>query len=465
MPSLEQHQKLTPQLAPQQRQSLKLLAMSLPEMRQELVREMETNPVIEDFDHSLETPLSAAEERAEERAEAAAEPLPEDEAVPSVNPSEDDLERRERFFASQVRDETLQEHLTVQIPLSAIPAADHALAEILVGNLNDDGYFNGSLPDLVMVSGESEAHVLGVLAQIGELDPPGCGARNLKECLLAQLDKLEDSPYADDVRALIENHLDDVAENRREKIEHALGLTREQYVEALKALRTLEPRPGRPWAGGSGATRVVKPEVHVARDGNGRWTADVDARSTPAIHVNPKYLKMLEDPNCAAETKAYIREKIARVNEIVQAIERREETVRAIAQAIVDAQPGFFENGLKGLKPLTQAEIAAKVGFDPSTVSRTVNDKYASTPKGVVELRRFFTNGLETASGEIVSRDAVEDALRAFIAGEDRANPFSDEKLSALLKEKGFPVARRTVAKYRGKLGIPGRDARRRAEV
>ncbi len=462
MLSLEQRQRPSLQLAPQQRQSLKLLAMSLPELRQELVRELETNPVIEDFDHPLETSLSAAETCAEERNESSVAPFPEDEAVPSVNPSEDDLERRERFFDNQVRDETLQEHLAAQIPLSAIPEADHALAEILVGNLNDDGYFNGSLPDIVMVSGETEAHVLDVLSQIRELDPPGCGARNLKECLLAQLDKLEDSPYADDVRAIVESHLDDVAANRREKIEQALGLTREQYAAALRELRTLEPRPGRPWAGGSDATRIVKPEVHVVKDEDGRWTADVDARSTPTIHVSPKYLKMLEDPDCAAETKAYIREKIARVNEIAEAIARREETVRSIAQAIIDAQPGFFENGLKGLKPLTQTEIAKQVGFDPSTVCRTVNDKYMTTPKGVVELRRFFTSGVETADGGIVARDVVADALKKLIAGEDRANPFSDEKLAGLLKEKGFPVARRTVAKYRGQLDIPGRDGRRR---
>ena len=386
--------------------------------------------------------------------------MPEDEAVPSVNPSEDDLERRQRFFDNQVDRETLQEHLEKQIQMSDLPRRDHALAETLVGNLNDDGYFDGSLADVVMVSGESEAHVLEVLAAISRFDPPGCGARTLKECLLAQMDKLDDSPWEDEVRALIENHLEDIASGRVARILDALHITRAEYAETLRELRTLDPKPGRAYPSSGESNRIVKPEVHAVRDG-GRWVADVDDRSLPEIRISPKYLKMIEDPSVEKETREYLAERLASAHQLNDAIEHREETIRAIAQEIFDRQPDFFELGLKGLKPLTMAEVAEKVGVHPATVSRTVNDKYVSTPKGVVELRRFFTQGIETSDGEVVAKDAVHDALKALVSAEDKRHPLSDEAIAAKLKAQGFPVARRTVAKYRGILDIPGTSERR----
>ena len=204
----------------------------------------------------------------------------------------------------------------------------------------------------------------------------------------------------------------------------------------------------------------VNPEVHAVRTKNG-WIAQVDDRSLPDIRISPKYIRMLDDPHTDKDTKAYIRERIAAANAIIEAVEKRQETITNIAQAIVDAQPGFFEQGLKGLKPLTMQQVADKVGVHHTTVSRTVRDKYMSTPKGVVELRRFFTSGVTTDSGEQVSTDVVKDRLRTIIAAEDTARPLSDEKLSEMLRKEGFPVARRTVAKYRTMLGIPGTAERR----
>lgn len=460
MLSYQQGQKQTQQLAPAVRQSIRMLAMNLPDLRQEIVREIARNPLIEDVDHALERPLDDAVSQNDMRENEAVSAMPEDEAVPSVNPSEDDLERRQRFFDNQVDRETLQEHLEKQIQMSDLPRRDHALAETLVGNLNDDGYFDGSLADVVMVSGESEAHVLEVLAAISRFDPPGCGARTLKECLLAQMDKLDDSPWEDEVRALIENHLEDIASGRVAKILDALHITRAEYAETLRELRTLDPKPGRAYPSSGESNRIVKPEVHAVRDG-GRWVADVDDRSLPEIRISPKYLKMIEDPSVEKETREYLAERLASAHQLNDAIEHREETIRAIAQEIFDRQPDFFELGLKGLKPLTMAEVAEKVGVHPATVSRTVNDKYVSTPKGVVELRRFFTQGIETADGEVVAKDAVHDALKALVSAEDKRHPLSDEAIAAKLKAQGFPVARRTVAKYRGILDIPGTSERR----
>ena len=455
-----QAQQLTQQLAPAMRQSIEILAMNLQELRQAIVHEMSQNPVIDDVEHSLEVPMELAQTHMESHEEAAAEMQPYDEAVPSVNPDEDAVEKRQRFFDNQVEKETLQHHLERQIPSSDIPKEDYQLAEILIGQLNDDGYFRGSLADIEMVSGVSKEHILGVLEAIRQFDPPGCGAITVRDCLLAQMDALADSPWEDEVRALIDRHLEDVAAGKESVILDDLGLTHDDYMKALAALRTLEPKPGRAYEGASDANRIVKPEVHAVQK-EGRWIAEVDDRSLPDIRISKKYLKMLEDPNLSKEARDFIHEKIAKVNQLNEAIEHREETIRQIAQEIFDRQPGFFTDGLKGLAPLTMREVAEKVGVHPTTVSRTVNDKYARTPRGVVELRRFFTQGVEMADGEIVAKDQVYAELKRLIDGEDKRHPLSDEKLMQMLVKRGYPVKRRTVAKYRDGLGIPGTSERR----
>ena len=460
MLSLQQGQRLTQQLAPAMRQSLRMLAMSLPELRQEIVREIGVNPIIDDVEHTLECPMEESVSRQTERTESYDAMIPEDEATPSVNPGEEAIERRQRFFDNLVAEETLQDHLIGQLAVSDIPTEDHELAEMLIGNLNDDGYFTGSIPDIVMVSGKTEKHVLRVLSGVTRLDPIGCGARNLRECLLAQMEKLDDSPWEDEVRKLISDHLEDIAAGNEAKILRSLGVTHDEYMHALGELRTLDPKPGRAYLGTGDSNRIVKPEVHAVRV-KGRWIAEVDDRSLPDIRISPKYIKMIEDPSVPKEAKDYLRERLASAHQLIDAIEHREETIRSIAQEIFDRQPGFFEQGLKGLKPLTMLEVAEKVGVHPTTVSRTVNDKYVSTPKGTLELRRFFTQGLETTDGEVVTKDEVHDALKALVDSEDKHHPFSDEALAAKLKEQGYPVARRTVAKYRGILNIPGTSERR----
>ena len=471
-------QTQTVTLAPQQRQGLKLLAMSLPELRAELYRELSTNPVIEEVEPTLEkssvsdevAALAADERRGDYpdddtdyRDEAFLAGLDRDERMGEGiggGRDVDAVERRDRFFANQTAEETLEQHLLAQLAFSGIAAADQPLAEILIGELDDDGRFAGSIPDLMMVSGESEAKIRGLLKRIAQLDPPGCGTTNPRDCLLAQLEKLDDSPYRQEVKTVIERHLEDVAAGREEVVEKALGIDHGRYAAVLTALRTLDPRPGRAYRRGGRGVEYVNPEVHAVKAGAG-WQATVDARSLPEIRISEKYLAMLKDPHTDAETRSYVQERVAAAKAVREAVARRQETITAIAQAIFDAQGGFFTEGLKGLKPLTMEEIARKVGVHPATVSRTVRDKYASTPKGTVELRKFFLSGYTTDAGEQVSTEAVVARLQALIAAEDRSRPYADEKLSELLKAEGFTVARRTVAKYRMRLGIPGASERR----
>lgn len=462
-----QAQTQTMTLAPQMRQGIELLTMNLPELRLRLDKELSENPCIEDVEQTLVTEtVSEKLKEAEERPDSDADGYPDDDYEPeygtaaAITGDEEANERRQRFFDSQTKEETLEEHLLVQLELSDVPEEDMPIAEVLIGELDDNGLFAGSIPDLMMVTGESEAKILSVLKRITELDPPGCGARNAKECLLAQLDKLDGSPFKEDVRELIERHLEDVAAGHIAAIERDMGISHERYADILRELRTLDPFPGRAFAHRGKSVAYVNPEVHAVLTKDG-WWADVDDRSIPEIHISPKYERMLNDPNTDRQTKSYIRERIAAARAIIDAVQKRQETIRGISQAIIDAQPGFFERGLKGLKPLTMQQVADKVGVHHTTVSRTVRDKYISTPKGVVELKKFFTSGVETDSGEQVSTDAVKDKLKSIIAAEDKSNPLSDEKLSEMMKKVGYHVARRTVAKYRGALGIPGTSERR----
>ena len=454
---LSQQQRQKQVLAPQMRQGLRLLAMNLPDLRQELLREMSVNPVIDDVEPTLEkTTVSAREQEISERERQDDYPENDDSFEHAVlegvsrgkNGSDPEAAaRRERFFENQVKDESLEEHLLRQLPVSDIDPRDMALAEMLIGDLNDDGYFTGSIPDLVMISGEGEPKIREVLARISELDPPGCGATSLRECLLPQLDAIPDANLRERVRKLLP-HLDDVASGKIED------------VEAIKALRTLDPRPGRAYRHTSRGVEYVNPEIHAVRCSDG-WAARVDARSLPEVRISRKYLDILESAEASEEDKRYVREKIAAAKSLIEAVERRQETIEAIAQAVFDAQPDFFKQGLKGLRPLTMDEIAKRVGVHPATVSRTVRDKYASTPKGVIELRKFFTSGVETEDGEHLSTASVLDRLRRLIDAEDKSQPLSDDVISAKMKASGIPIARRTVAKYRARLGIPGASARK----
>jgi len=455
----KQQQKQALQLSPQALLGLRMLTKSLPELRTEIAAEMSRNPAIEDVEQTLESPLSEVEHASDEAADVPDYPE-DDEEAPSLGRDEDLAERRQAFFDNQVKTETLQEHLIAQLPLSDIDPNDWQLAESIIGELDDDGYFRGSLPDFCQVFGREEEKIRAVMDRVTQLDPPGCGARDVRGCLLAQVDAIEEGALREKVRQLIDRHLEDVAAGRVAEIEKALGLDADGYQRVLKALRTLDGRPGRQFQSVRDRVEYVNPEIRAVKRA-GRWVATMDARSLPEIRLSKKFAELLTDPKQTAETKAYVRERMAAAEALREAIVRRQQTIQNIADAIFARQQDFFEAGFSALKPMTEGEIAAQVGVHAATVSRTVRDKYAATPKGTIELRRFFTKGVKTGSGEELSQQAVLDALKVLVESEDKSAPLSDEKLAAALKAKGYPVARRTVAKYRDRLAIPGALERR----
>ena len=459
---LGQRQRLAQRqaLSPQMRHGLKLLERDIGELREELYRELAQNPVFEDIGQPASPHTTGEVEHEQDgadRADASDWPDDDDDAYQSRDRSAataDDIERRERFMNSRTRPETLAEHLRAQLGMAGLDDHERECAIALIGSLDDDGRFSGSFADLVMVTGESEKKLREILRVIMTLDPPGCGATTLQECLLAQLDKLGDSPYRDDVAELIAHHLDHLARRDYAAITAATGMSDERIDDCVELIRTLEPHPGRGYEHSGPGEEIVVPEIHAVKR-EGRWVAIVDERDLPEIHVSKSYMAMLADPSTSREVRDYIRAKLAAVEELRFAIEHRYDTIRAIAQAIFDAQSEFFERGAEALKPLTMNEIAEKVGVHHSTVSRTVNGKYASTPFGVVELRSFFLAALQTADGSTVATRKVMDRIKELIDEEDGAAPLSDDRIAALLAGEGYRVARRTVAKYRTRLGIP----------
>jgi len=489
--SLTQGMRQSQVLAPQMRQGLAMLQMTSLDLRAELQRQMALNPAIEDVTSRQERVMTA--ELPDEHqsgaisereldftptGEVAQQTLSCDDAdrdyflqnmenfsgggdTGAVDP--DAQTRRQVMFDRQVRPETLQEHLQKQLRLVDLSDSDHALGELLIESIDDDGWFRGAVPDVQMVTGSSEADVLRMLKTISTLDPLGCGARDLRECLLFQMEKLDDSPWEDEIRALVDRHLEDIANRREALICQDLNLARDDYHRALAELRrSLDPKPGRGFLPRSDVSLYVKPEVFLTKNKQGRWTVHVPDRDIPEIHISRRFVAMLQDPKCSADTKKYVRERIQAAETLIESLEKRQDTIHDIAQTIVDAQTAVFDNkSLASLRPLTMDQVAEKVGVHPATVSRAVNGKYMSTPLGTVELRKFFATGLKTADGEVVANAAVKDRIRQLIAAEDKMKPLSDGALSTLLKQEGVSCARRTVAKYREAIGIPTCEDRR----
>lgn len=442
--------KTTLKISGQQMLGLKMLAKSLPEMRTEVLAEVAANPALEDVDHPLERTMSDVEQ--ERPREEIGERLPEDDFTPGERRyDEEAVERRQAMFDRQVANETLQEHLVAQLPLSELDKGDFPLAEMLIGDIDPNGYYRGSAPDVCMAFDCDEAKIAAVLGEITKLDPPGCGARNARECLRAQLDAIDGETLRGEVAYLID-HLEELAAGRIDAV---------KYAEAIARLKSLDPHPGRAFMSERDRVEYINPEIHAYQDDDGHWCALTDKRSLPEIRISKKFEQLLSNPDTNAETKEYVKGCIERAVAFRDAIEKRQDTVERIAQAIFDRQQDFFKDGIKALKPLTELEVAEAVKVAGTTVSRTVRDKYAETPQGIVELRRFFVTGIKNDAGETISQSAVLECLKKIVADEDKAKPLSDEKLAAELKRSGFTIARRTVAKYRDKLDIPDAAGRR----
>ncbi len=356
------------------------------------------------------------------------------------------------------RSQSLHESLIEQFGYFDCPEHVRDFAEYLIRNLDRNGRLQSQLAEIVQVYPGviTQEEALEALQLVQKLEPKGVGARDVRECLLLQIGP--ETPYREMLVTLVSGHLEDLAANRLPVIQKKTGYSLEQIQAAKEELQNLDPYPGR--AFDDVPVQAVTPDVKVHKDDDGQWVVEMLDEYVPRLRISPRYLKMLQR-NPDAETKEYIKKKVDSAKWLIESIEQRQNTLKRVAQAIVDHQSEFLEFGPEHIVPLKMQQIADVVGVHVTTVSRAVDKKWIETPRGQYPLKRFFGGGTTTADGEEVAYGKIRLKLQEIVDAEDKSKPLSDDALVAELKKHGYDLARRTVTKYRKAMDIPSSRQRR----
>ena len=454
-------------LAPQLQQSLLILQTPLLELRNLVQQEMETNPVLEE----LSTELSPEERNG---AEASAEDnfKEEFEKLATLDEewrdymaqsssysgrSQEAKDKRQFFFDSIATQETLQQNLIGQLNQAALNASDRKAAELIIGNIDDNGFLQGTLEEMTLNTGIPKEDFERMLGLIQTFYPPGLGARDLRECLLIQLER-EGKQNSLEYK-IISEHMEDLGKRRFPEIARRMGMSVEKVQECANNIARLNPRPGQIFA--TAPPNYVLPDVTVEKT-DGDYQVILNGEQIPHLRISNTYKDIMAQDGNGSEVKDYIRDKIRSGKFLIRSIHQRQQTISNIAHQIVSRQRDFFGHGTSHLKPMTMKEIADAVGVHETTVSRAVSGKYMATPQGVFEMKYFFTSGYQTASGESMSNTSVKEVILDLVKNEDGNAPLSDQEIVLILSERGIPIARRTVAKYRTELNILPSNMRRK---
>lgn len=370
-----------------------------------------------------------------------------------------DLEEKRQFvFDSIAVHASLQEHLLDQLELSELEDEDLPIAEQIIGSISEDGYLRTPLADVAQIVPDvTVADCERILAVIQDFTPPGVGARSLGECLLIQI--RQGALAGTLAETIVRDHLDLLETRQLARIAKLCDVSLEAVGAVVASLARLEPRPGSAFDKAQPA--YIVPEIDV-RKVDGRYQVFLEEANIPRLRISQKYSTWLMDEQTTPDTREYIQGKIRSGLNLIKSIEQRQETIRKVAQQIVDAQQAFFDEGIPALRPLVMAEIAEAVGIHETTVSRTVSNKYLRSPQGIHELRFFFTNGISMDDGSTVSSEHVRQLIKSMVVAEDPGNPLADQDIGKRLADQGVSIARRTIAKYRGQLKIPPSHERRR---
>jgi RNA polymerase sigma-54 factor len=366
-----------------------------------------------------------------------------------VRTSPEDEEKRQFMFDSLAVEQSLQESLLEQVRVSELDDDQQKIAELIVGNIDDFGYLQTSVEELAQAHSLDPAMVGAILKEIQAMQPPGVGARDLRECLMLQLER---AGRRDSLEYLIvSEHMDSLGKRRFPEIARKLDLEVEDIQEAAERIGHLEPRPGRAY---SAENQVyVAPEVTVHYI-DGEYSASLNSDQIPHLRISNLYKDIMSQADAAPEVRDYIREKITAGKFLIKSIHQRQQTILNIARELVRRQRDFMEKGVTHLKPMTMNQIAEIVGVHETTVSRAVSGKYIDTPQGVFEMKYFFTTAINNAAGETMSNTSVKEMVAEIFKKEDPRLPLSDDAVVKLLTQKNVNIARRTVAKYRAELNI-----------
>ncbi|HSL54526.1 MAG TPA: RNA polymerase factor sigma-54 [Pyrinomonadaceae bacterium] len=356
------------------------------------------------------------------------------------------------------RPPSLAEHLEWQLNMSSISSDVRDVAFCVIGNLNADGRLNATNEEIAAMEKVSEELVERARQEVMRLDPVGCGAREVKECLLVQLEVLGESDRL--AAKLISEHFSDLQQHKLPHLSKQIGVDVETLLEELQFIRTLDPYPGRRYS--SDEPILISPEIYIEKldENDDDYVIYFADDGSPRLRVSQQYQQMLSQ-GVSNETKSFIREKMRSAVDLLRNIEHRRQTIYKVVESIVQRQKDFLDHGVQHIKPMMLKDIAEDIGMHLSTVSRVVNRKYAHTPQGVIELRRFFTEGMLNEEGEEISTRIIKLKIKKLIEEEDSHNPITDDQVVKILAKDGIKLSRRTVAKYRDQMQIPGSRERR----
>jgi RNA polymerase sigma-54 factor len=442
-------------LAPQLQQSLQILQAPTLELKNIVQQELQTNPVLEE-----DATLQETEDRSSDEADFQEEferlaKLDEEwrdymaQNVSYSARSQEDEERRQFFLDSLANQETLQQHLLEQLNTADIDPRRRKAAELLIGNIDDVGFLSAPLDEIANLSGSPIEDLQEALNLIQTFHPVGVGARELKDCLLIQLRRLGKAQSFE--YQIVEQYLDDLGRKRYPDIARRLGVTVDQVQKSANFIATLDPKPGQIFS--PEPNSYVLPDVLVEKVGD-EYVVSLTGDQIPHLRINKTYRDLMTQSRNGGEVRDYIREKIRSGKFLIKSIHQRQQTILNIAIEIVKRQRDFLDNGTAFLKPMTMVQIADAVGVHETTVSRAISGKYIATPQGVVEMKFFFTPGYQTNDGVALSNTSVKETIADLVRNEDSRMPLSDKEIVEILSERGIPIARRTVAKYRAELNI-----------
>ena len=365
----------------------------------------------------------------------------------------DDKPGFEQFLSSGTN---LSEYLNWQLRMTITSPEVQAAAEAIIGNMTDDGFVDSPLEEIAQFGDWSAETMEKALEIVQQLDPTGVGARNLQECLLIQLNYFG---YGDRLAAvLVRDHFQKLQHHKWPELAKELGTTVENIAQEMKLIRQLEPKPGRKYAPPS--THYVEPEVYIEKFDDD-YIIRFNDDGLPQLRINRQYRQMLENKDTSKETRDYIKDKFRSAVDLLKNIEHRKQTIYKVCERIVERQRDFLDKGIEHIKPMMLKDISEDIGMHLSTVSRVVNGKYAHTPQGVIELRRFFTEGMTNDDGEEVSTRIIKLKIKKMIEAEDSRSPLTDDQIADILAKEGQKLSRRTVAKYRDQMKIAGSRERR----
>jgi RNA polymerase sigma-54 factor len=489
--SLSHRMELRTVIAPRMIQSMEILQLPIMALQERIEHELEENPVLELRDTERDEEAAPGEPEAavavEEPAADVADPQKEliiedgdneqdfdrleamneawadhfnEESRPSSNRIDEEGDKKHDAMLNMAsRPQSLQDYLNDQIAFLDCDDAERELIRFLISYTDDRGYLTTPLEEISVGLGEPipMPRLEAALAKLQKLEPPGVGARTIEECLLLQVNN--ETPHRDLVRALIQHHLEDIRHNRMPIIEKRTGHSLEAIQQAIEVLKHLNPKPGARF--NSDNIPYVTPDIVVERKDDGEFDIKLVDDWTPNIYISRRYLEMYRDKSADPKAREFLKRKFQSAQWLIDAIEQRRSTLIKVTRAIIQHQRAFLDKGPEHIEPLKMQQIADIVGVHVTTVSRAVDDKWVQTPRGIFSLKRFFGGGTHTATGEEVAWETIKQKLLEIIGNEDKSNPLSDEDLVTKLGETGYPVARRTVTKYRKMLSIPSSRQRK----